>query len=594
MYLHAKDLYLQYGQRPLLRGCSLYIGQGDKIGLIGQNGTGKSSLLRILAGLEPPDSGHIDRAGGVRIAYLAQDTRIPPEHTVLSYVLSAIEPGQREQKAYEAKSILNRLGLSQHDAPAGRLSGGQQKRAAIAAALVAPSELLILDEPTNHLDTDMVTWLESYLAGYRGAVLMVTHDRYFLDRVVGQIAELDRGQLHLYPGSYSAYVQGWAERQEMAAASERKRQSILKKELAWLQRGARARGTKSRGRIERYQQLSEREAPAAEGQVAFSSLSSRLGRKTLAAEHLRKQYGQQVLVDDFSYLMPRDDRVGIIGPNGCGKTTLLGMLAGDILPDSGSVDVGQTVKLGYFRQTCDELDQTQRAIDYIREIAENVQTADGTLTASQMMERFLFDGDMQHTEIGRLSGGEQRRLYLLGILMQAPNVLFLDEPTNDLDIQTLTILEDYLDSFSGAVVTVSHDRYFLDRVAQRIFCFEGQGQVRQYLGGYTDYLQKRPQTQAATAAPKESRAAPRPKKERPLRFSFKEEREFAGIDGDIAALEETLSELEGQIEKAARDFAKLQELLDQKEALQAQLDEKMERWVYLNDLNDRITAQKGQ
>ncbi len=598
LLLNAEKLSKSYTEKELLRDVSLSIGEGDKLGLIGINGTGKTTLLRVLAGVEPPDSGSIAKAGGVRVGYLPQNPIFDGERTVLEQALTGVDGQQRDSKEYECRSILTRLGITDFEQPVSQLSGGQKRRVALASVLVTPVELLILDEPTNHIDNEMVEWLEGYLARYSGALLMVTHDRYFLDRVTNTILELQGGRLYRYEGAnYSKYLERKAEREEMAAASERKRQALLRKELAWIQRGARARSTKQQFRVNRFAELSAQKVDFTEDKMEINTLSSRLGKQIVEIRDVSKAYGGRTLIDHFSYNLLRDDRVGIIGPNGCGKSTLLRMIGGRLMPDSGSVVCGETVRIGYFSQECEELDPAQRPIDYIKNIRSEVETPEGTLTAAQMMEKFLFDGSLQYTSIGRLSGGERRRLFLLGVLMQAPNVLLLDEPTNDLDIQTLTILEDYLERFSGAVVVVSHDRYFLDKVAGRIFSFEPDGDILGTMGGYTDYLAQRPQREAKSEKP----AAGKPssetwkRKSTKLKFTFKEQREYEQIDGLIAELEKRVAGTEREIAAAASDFERLQALLAQKEVLEAQLAQQMDRWVYLSDLAQRIAEQeKGE
>lgn len=602
IYLNAENISKSYSEKPLLNLVDLSIHQGDKIGLIGVNGAGKSSLLKILAGVLEPDQGQVIRGNGVRVGYLPQEPQMDGENSILQQALAGVSPAAQEAKEFQVKSLLTRLGFEDLEQPVGPLSGGQKKRVALASALAAETELLILDEPTNHIDSAMVDWLESYLAAYRGAILMITHDRYFLERVANRIVELDRGKLYSYPANYSKYLELKAQREDMALASQRKRQSLLRKELEWIQRGARARGTKARFRVERFEELSAAPTLPEEAKLEMSSAASRMGKKTIELQNISKSFGDRQLIGDFSYMLLRGDRLGILGPNGCGKTTLLRILSGELAPDSGSVVWGETMKLGVFAQTNAVMDPEQRAIDYIRDIAPQVETAEGTLSAAQLMETFLFDSDLQYTQIRRLSGGEKRRLYLLGVLMEAPNVLVLDEPTNDLDIQTLTILEDYLESFPGAVVTVSHDRYFLDKVAEHLLVFEGEGKLRLCNGGYSDYAaQRREEEKVQRAQPKDnapaekanSRAA-RSVQPPKLKFSFKEQREFDEIDGLIAGLEEAIEENEAAIAAASADFSKLQELLAQKEQLQQQLEEKMERWVYLNDLNEKIQAQGCQ
>ena len=588
--LSAEAITKSYREGNLLDGVSLYLEEGDKAGIIGINGTGKSTLLKIIAGVEQPDSGSVVTASGVRIGYLPQNPDFTAGTTVLAQVFSGAASAARQAKEYEAKSILTRLGITEFDRDVSTLSGGQKRCVAIASALVTPCELLILDEPTNHLDSSMVAWLEDYLKKFKGSLLMVTHDRYFLDRVTNRIVEIDRGRLYTYQANYSRYLELKAEREQMEAGSERKRQSLLKKELAWMQQGPKARGTKSRFRIERFEQLSAQGGPKAGDKLDLSSVSTRLGKKTVELQGVGKQFGGQWFVKDFDLLLPRGARVGIVGPNGCGKSTLLKLITGSLQPDTGSVVLGETVKLGYFSQECEEMDPSLRVIDYIRGIAENIRTPDGTLSASQMLEKFLFPPDLQWNTISRLSGGERRRLFLLRVLMDAPNILLLDEPTNDLDIQTLMILEEYLDGFEGAVVAVSHDRYFLDRVAESVYAFEPGGTLHQYPGGYSDY--ERLRTQQDPVRETKAKAAREPReKTRRLKFSYKEQLEFEGIDGEIAALEEELAETERQIEQQASDYTKLEELLAHKEELTARLDEKTERWVYLNELAEQIEAQ---
>ena len=592
--LNAEGISKSYSEKILLDNVSLGINEGDKIGLIGVNGTGKSTFLKILAGVDEAEAGTVITGNGVRIGYLPQNPDFDGDKTILEQAMAGVSPAEQEAKEFQVKNILTRLGLSDYEQKIGVLSGGQKKRVAMAAALAAETELLILDEPTNHIDSSMVDWLESYLAAYKGAIFMITHDRYFLERVANKIVELDHGKLYSYPANYSKYLELKSQREEMELASQRKRQSLLRKELEWIQRGARARGTKARFRVERYEELSNAPTIEEDAKMEISASFSRMGRKTIEIENISKSYEDKVLIKDFSYLLRRDDRLGILGPNGCGKSTLLKMIAGKIQPDSGSIVLGETVKLGYFSQECEEMDLNQRPIDYIKDIAVEVETPNGTLSASQLMETFLFDSTLQYTTIGRLSGGERRRLYLLGILMEAPNILILDEPTNDLDIQTLTILEDYLESYAGAVIVVSHDRYFLDKVVDHIFAYEGNGSIRQYNGGYTDYYtlhkeeeKKEKQEKAAVQSTRASRTTLPPK----LKFTFKEQKEFETIDEDIAALEEKIEQADKDMKKASADFVRLQELMDEKAQLEEQLAEKMERWVYLNDLNDRIQAQ---
>ncbi|WP_195283006.1 ABC-F family ATP-binding cassette domain-containing protein [Harryflintia acetispora] len=588
--LTAQQITKSYGVTPLLDGVTLGIGDNEKIGVIGQNGAGKSTLLKIIAGVEEPDAGEITKMNGLHIGYLPQNPDFRGERSVLLQAMAGIEQQNREAAEYECKAILTRLGVNDLGQKVGELSGGQKKRVALAAALVTQVDLLILDEPTNHIDNEMIEWLEDYLRRYKGALLMITHDRYFLDRVTNRIVEVAGGSLYSYEANYSGFLSLKAQREESLAASARKRQALLRKELAWIQRGAKARGTKARFRVERFEELSAQPAQKKAQGLELRSLSSRLGKKIIEIEGIFKSYGERTLIKDFSYNLLRDDRLGLIGPNGCGKSTLLKIILGLVSPDSGQVEKGATVKIGYFSQECGEMDPSQRVIDYIKDTALNIQTPDGVLSASQMLETFLFTPDMQYTAVGKLSGGERRRLYLLRILMDAPNVLLLDEPTNDLDIETLTVLEDYLDTFPGAVIAVSHDRYFLDRVARQVFVFEDGGVLTGYVGGYSDYLSCRKEEPERGAPARKAPAAGR-QRERKLRLSFKEQRELETIDGEIAALEEALQENERQLAEQASNYAALQELTAEKEGLQAQLDEKMERWVYLNDLAQRIAEQ---
>ncbi len=594
MLLSAQNLTKSYLDKPLFSQISLYLNEGDRIGLVGVNGTGKSTLLKILASQEQADEGELVLSSKAKIGYLPQVPDFSKGNTVLEQVLFGMEESVREEKQYEAKSILTRLGIPNYDEDVFHLSGGQKKRVAIASALVHPSNILILDEPTNHIDSSMVAWLEEYLQKYTGALLMVTHDRYFLDRVVNTVAELDHGKLYLYEGAnYSKFLELKAQREDMQAASERKRQSLMKKELAWLSRGARARGTKSRFRIERYEDLKEQPVQEMSRKLSLSSISTRLGKKTVELSSVSKSYGDKKLITDFSYLVRRDDRLGILGPNGCGKSTLLSMILGTVLPDEGEVTVGDTVKFGYFSQENQEMNPQQKVIDYIRDVGEYVQTTEGKLSASQMLEKFLFDGSLQWNTIGRLSGGERRRLALLRVLMEAPNILLLDEPTNDLDIETLTILEDYLETFDGAVIAVSHDRYFLDKMADHLLIFDGKGNVTETLGGYTEYLQ---QLKEEKQKPSDEREPEKRKKEfhspKKLRFSYQEQREYDSIDDEIAALEQSIAECDRQMQECTDDYVKLQSILAEKSQLETQLEEKMERWIYLNELAQRIAQQK--
>lgn len=591
--LTAEHIVKAYSERVLLNDVNFSIHRGEKVGVIGTNGMGKSTLLKIIAGIEEADQGEIIKGNKVHIRYLPQTPVFEKNMTVLEAVLKDnINEINQWSVESEAKTVLQELGLTDYEQKVEELSGGQKKRAALANAVLAPVEILILDEPTNHLDDEMSQWLEEYLIRFRGAVLLVTHDRYFLDRVVTRIVEVDKGQLYSYPGSYSEFVRLKADRQNMEIASERKRQSILRTELEWLHRGARARSTKQKAHIERIEQMQEQKAPEKEVQVQMSSIASRLGKKTIEVNGVGKSYGGRDLFHDFSYIFLKNDRIGIIGPNGCGKSTLVKIITGNLKPDSGTIEVGDTIKIGYFSQENEYMDESLKAIEYVKEVGEYVHTINGTISASQIMEQFLFDGTMQWTQISRLSGGEKRRLYLLRILMSQPNVLILDEPTNDLDIQTLTILEDYLDAFDGIVITVSHDRYFLDRIVRRIFAFEN-GYIRQYEGNHSDYLLARPdpagkEEHADTKSEKEKTEKVKTQK---LKFSYKEQKEFETIDEDIEKLEQAIADRDRLIGLYVSDFVKLNQLAEEKEKLEHELEEKMERWEYLNELNEKINQQ---
>ncbi|MFD1403476.1 ABC-F family ATP-binding cassette domain-containing protein [Robinsoniella peoriensis] len=595
--LTIENLTHAFTERKLFDQADFSINEGDKVGLIGINGTGKSTLLKIAAGLEIPDSGKVTKGNQVTIRFLSQNPEFNEDMTALEAVMYLNKTKLNEWSLEsEAKSMLNKLEIEDFNQKISQLSGGQKKRVALANILLATAEILILDEPTNHLDNAMSEWLEEYLNQFRGALIMVTHDRYFLDRVSNRIVEIDKGQIYNYPGNYSEFVRLKEARQNMEVATERKRQSILKTELEWLARGARARSTKQKAHIARIEEMKERRGPQEDLSVEMNSISTRLGRKTIEVAGLSKSYGEKVLFRDYSYIFLKGERIGIIGPNGCGKSTLLKIINGITEPDCGTIDIGQTVKIGYFSQESEAMDDSMKVIDYIREAGEYVQTTEGTITASQMLERFLFDGTMQWNLIGKLSGGEKRRLFLLRILMTAPNVLILDEPTNDLDIQTLTILEDYLDSFDGIVITVSHDRYFLDRVVRRIFAFEGNGVIQQYEGGYSDYLiaweLRNPSgDNQSSGIQKETKNVKI--KDKKLKFTYQEQKDFETIDEDIENLEEQLKHLEEEMLEAASNYGKLGELMQQKEDLSGKLDEKMQRWEYLNDLAERIEQERA-
>ena len=595
-----------YTDRVLLNDVAFSINESEKIGVIGINGMGKSTLLKVAAGIEPYDEGKISIGNQVKICYLPQTPEFEEGTTVLR---AAIADNVNELNQWtieaDARSMLNKLGFYDYDEKVEHMSGGQKKRIALVNALLTPADILVLDEPTNHLDNAMSEWLEEYLIGFRGAILMVTHDRYFLDRVATRIVEVDQGKLYSYPGNYSEFVKLKAERQDMALATERKRKSLLRTELEWLGRGARARSTKQKAHIDRIKAMQEIKDIQEEKKVVLDSVASRMGNKTIELQNISKSYGARKLIDDYSYIFLKNDRIGIIGPNGCGKTTLLKIINGIVKPDNGTIEIGQTIRIGYFSQENEYMDESERVIDYVKEAGEYIATSDGKITASQMLERFLFDGAMQWSRIEKLSGGEKRRLYLLRVLMEAPNVLILDEPTNDLDIQTLTILEDYLDHFDGIILIVSHDRYFLDRTVSRIFAFNGGGKIRQSEGGYSDYLirvelekPKDGQTiaenmsDAASAQTGESDSKKTWKqREKKLKFSYKEQREYETIDEDIAKLEEKIEKLDREMVKNATNSVKLSELMKEKEETETTLEEKMDRWVYLNDLAEQIENQ---
>ena len=604
--LNIENLTKGYGDKILFDKVNLGINEGDKIGIIGVNGSGKSTFLKMMAGLEEADSGQIIKNKQTDIAYLAQNTEFEDGETVLSYVMRGkVSSNPNWNLEAEAKSILKKLYIEDVEMPVKPLSGGEKKRIALAKTLLAPAKILILDEPTNHLDSRMVMWLEEYLKKYRGVLIMVTHDRYFLDRVTNKIVEIDRGNLYTYETNYSGFLELRQQRIDSEAASYRKVQSILRTEIEWVRRGAQARSTKQKARLERFNEMQAMKAPEEDKKVEMNSLSSRLGKKTIEMEHISKKYGERVLIKDFTYYTIRNERIGIVGENGCGKTTLLKLILGLELPDSGEITLGETIKIGYFSQMVEEMNPEERVIDYIKNIAEYIKTSKGLTSASQMCERFLFTPEIQYNPIGKLSGGEKRRLYLLKVLMTAPNVLILDEPTNDLDIATLTILEDYLDSFEGIVIAVSHDRYFLDRVVDRIFAFEGNGVIRQYEGDYTTYMEKalengtfiaecKDMTDNQELADKQkinSKDTWKNNRAKKLKFSYQEQKEYDTIDADIAELERQIAETEMEMSEVASEYYKLQELAEKKEELEEALNAKMDRWVYLNDLAEKIESQ---
>ncbi len=618
--LTADNITKAYGERRLLDGASFFLQEGEKVGIIGINGTGKSTLLKILAGMEEPDEGKVIRAQGMVVRFLPQHPSFRPEDTLIEALLR--ENGKTEEEATDlitdAKNMMTRLGITDFNETCGHLSGGQKKRLALISVLLTPSDILILDEPTNHLDGDMAEWLEEVLKKRKNAVIMVTHDRYFLDSVAGRIIEIDRGKIYSHETNYSGYLEEKISREEMAEAAERKRQSLLRTELAWVQRGARARSTKQKARLERYEELKNRKTESVSANVELSSVSNRMGRTTIELNHISKSYPGKELIRDFSYIFLKNDRVGFVGRNGCGKTTLMKMITGAVQPDAGDIEIGQTIKIGYYAQECDMPDD-KRVIDYIRDVAEIIDTTEGKVTAARMLEKFLFSGEDQYGLVGKLSGGEKRRLNLCRVLMEAPNVLILDEPTNDLDIATLTILESYLDTFQGIVIAVSHDRYFLDRTMKRIFAFEGDGIIRQYEGNYSDYLlRKSVETEMLKEADGSGRNAGRAEKDadkeaasaknggaegatdkkstwdpgkRKLKFSYKEQKEYETIEQDIADMEQQIADLEASIPNYASDFVKLQEINQKTEELKAALEEKMDRWMYLEELAAKIAEQ---
>lgn len=637
--ISVENLSKSYGDKILFDHISFHIAEQQRIGLIGVNGTGKSSLLRIMAGQDTPDSGKIIHANHFHVEYLPQNPSFDEESTVLEQVfygespliqllreyeiaLEAVQADPRDEKkqarlfavqgrmdaadAWEsntqAKTILTKLGLHNFSQKVKELSGGQRKRVAMARALIQPADLLILDEPTNHIDNETVEWLEEFLSRYKGALLLVTHDRYFLDRVTNRTFELDRGKLYSYEGNYATFLEKKAEREENEAAAEDKRQNLLRRELAWLRRGAKARTTKQKARVQRAEELRDRtvEGPAAKLEMALGA--SRLGKKVIEIEHVQKGYGDRSLINDFSYIVLPGDRVGIIGPNGSGKSTLLNMLAGRIQPDSGTIDIGTTVKIAYYTQDSVEMNEKLRVIEYVKEAAEVITTSNGeAITASQMLERFLFSPAMQWTPIAKLSGGERRRLYLLRTLMGEPNVLFLDEPTNDLDIQTLSILEDYLEQFPGAVITVSHDRYFLDRTVDHLFAFEGDGQIRHFIGNYSEYLEEKrvADTAAATASvgqqpsvEKQASSQATRGNNRTKKLSYKDQKDWDTIEGKIAALEERLATLKKEIAGAGSDYGKVEKLFAEEQQVTADLEAAVERWAELSALIEELEQGK--
>lgn len=611
--LSLENITHSYTERKLFDEASFYLHEGEKVGIIGINGTGKSTLLKIMAGLEIPDEGQVIKAANMMIHYLPQNPIFNEEDTVLESVQNMIHHHANEDELVKAKAMMTRLGITDFEQKTSELSGGQRKRLALVSVLITPCDILILDEPTNHLDSEMAEWLENQLRGFRGALVMVTHDRYFLDSVTNRIIELDKGKIYSYNEKYSGFLERKAEREASAKASERKRQSILRKEIEWMQRGARARSTKQKAHIQRYENLKNQKGIVQDEKIELSSIKSRMGKTTIELENISKAYDCKVLINDFSYNFLKGDRVGFVGKNGCGKTTLMKIIDGRIEPDSGSVNIGQTIKIGYYTQELENnkevgiayMNPDDRVIDYIKNTAEFVRTEEGLVSASVMLERFLFEPSQQYSKIEKLSGGEKRRLNLLRVLMEAPNVLILDEPTNDLDIETMTILEDYLDSFDGIVITVSHDRYFLDRVVRRIFSFEENGVIDQYEGGYTDYINRKKEkglleenallkTKSSSAGKSDSDKTEKEEykiRNKKLKFSYNEKREYETIEDDIAKLEEKIEKLDGEIVKNATNSVKLRKLMESKEETETLLMEKMDRWEYLEDLAKKIEEQ---
>ncbi len=586
--INIENLTKTFGERVILSDVSLGINEHDKIGIIGVNGTGKTTLLRMIAGIEEADSGNIIMMNNVTVSMLTQVPVFKKNETIISYVSKGGIKGDSWDKESEAKTILTRLGIGDFSQDINTLSGGQKKRVALARTLINPTDILIMDEPTNHLDNDMTEWLEEYLKKYRGVLIMVTHDRYFLDSVTNKIVEIDNKKLYSYNANYSGYLELKCQREDMEAATERKRKSILRNELKWVMRGARARSTKQKARLNRYEEMKAIRGIEEKQQIELESVYTRLGNKTIEVNNISKAYGEKHIINDFSYIFTKGINVGIVGNNGCGKTTFLDIISGSHEPDGGYVEIGDTVKIGYFTQEIKNMNPEERVIDYVRDIAEFLPTKTGKISASKMLERFLFTSDMQYTRIEKLSGGEKRRLYLLSILMKAPNILILDEPTNDLDISTLTVLEDYIDGFDGIVITVSHDRYFLDRVVDRILAFDGHGNINQYEGGYTDYRNKISGTLEPVNESKEVKVKTEKSQERKRKLSYNEKREYETIDEEIAELESKIEDIEKGIAEKSSDYSELNRLMEEKAELESELEKKMDRWVYLNELVEEI------
>lgn len=605
--LTMKNIHKAYTDKVLFKGADFSVNTGDKIGVIGINGTGKSSLLKMIAGIDTCDAGLIVKGNNVVVNYLPQSPTFHDDETIYEHVITANSTEENKWSIEgDARALLDKLGFTDTSISVSSLSGGQKKKVALAAVLLSSCDILVLDEPTNHLDNDMTEYLEDYLNNYRGALVMVTHDRYFLDRVTNRIVEIDKGYIYSYNANYEGYLMLKAERENIALATERKNQNILRKEIAWIRRGARARSTKQKAHIKRYEALAAEEMIEADKTVNLSSIASRLGNKTIELHNISKSFPglTHPLIENFSYNFLRNDRIGITGPNGCGKSTLMKLITGNLKPDSGIIEIGETVNIGYFSQENEMLDDNKIVLDYVKETAEYIRTVDGYMSASTLCEEFLFDSTLQHQRIGKLSGGEKRRLYLLKILAGSPNVLILDEPTNDLDISTLCILEDYLDTFQGILIVVSHDRYFLDRVVKRLFVYDGYGQIRQFEGSYTDYYLEygtfansvksgsgsvkpapaskgKPAADSSKSGAAEKDTAPKRAKNK---FTFNEQREYDTIEDDIAACEETIDGLDREIAASTTDFTKLNHLMAEKENAELKLEHLMERYVYLTDL----------
>lgn len=633
--LTAENICKNYSEKILLENICLGINEGDKIGIIGVNGTGKSTLLKILSGFEIPDRGRITRANKCDLGYLPQNCdfsssdatvleqifrgnssvmkllrkyravlgliKKDPDNTELQNSIFDLNSKMESENAWgienKAKTILTKLGIVDFDAKVSTLSGGQKKRIALASTLITPSNILILDEPTNHLDDETIEWLEDLLDKFNGALVMVTHDRFFLDKITNRIFELSHGNLYSYTGNYSTFLEKKAERLERENADDRKRKSLIKKELAWIRRGAKARSTKQKARIERFENLTSEKHITSDPKLDIDIKSSRIGKKVINIDNISKSFGDKIIVKNFSYNILNNDRIGILGPNGCGKSTLMNILSEKILPDSGSIGIGETIKIGYFSQEIPDMDMNQRVIEYIKNTSGYADTESGEkISASAILEKFLFEPSVQWTPLGKLSGGERRRIYLLKVLMEYPNLLLLDEPTNDLDIETLTILEDYLQNFKGAVVSVSHDRYFLDKIVNKLFVFEGHGRISQYTSSYSYFrqMQRKKQNEISGGNIKENKAKKihTHTREKKLKFTYKEQLEFNEIDGIIENLENAISEKEMEMEKASSDYLLLEKLTAEKEALKKELDKKIDRWTYLNELNEKIQESK--